>query len=337
MNTRVLSKDDVKLFKGKYYLPWFTKPSDDYVHFKIPEKIIVFDMDETLGSFADLYIIWKGIHQVCPDCRHFYELLDLFPEFLRYGILTILEYLYDCKLRKLCHKMFIYTNNQCSTKWVHLISDYLEHKVKQSHLKPSKKKLFDKIICAFKINNKTIEECRSSHQKKMDDFLKCSMIADNADICFIDDVEYPLMKSSKVYYICPRAYTHHLKTTEIIKRVIWAKWLPLYNPILASEEYWVNWFLIHRRRMVRKGNSDIYLDLQVSQKIMCHLRDFLNFTISPPPSSKCKTQRKKRNAIHRVSKKNKPKRHETDYPVELDEAQEEELAINTIHSSAVIF
>ena len=335
MNTRVLSKDDVKLFKGKYYLPWFTKPSDDNVHFKIPEKIIVFDMDETLGSFADLYIIWKGIHQVCPDCRHFYELLDLYPEFLRYGILTILEYLYDCKLKKLCHKMFIYTNNQCSSKWVHLISDYLEHKVKHSSLKPSKKKLFDKIICAFKINNKTIEECRSSHQKKMDDFLKCSMIADNADICFIDDVEYPLMKSSKVYYICPRSYTHHLKTTEIIKRVVWAKWLPLYHPILASEEYWVNWFLIHRRRIVRKGNSDIYLDLQVSQKIMCHLRDFLNFTISPPPSSKCKTQRKRRHASTRVSKKLKPKRHETDQP--LQDEEEEELDINTIHSSAVIF
>jgi len=337
MNTRVLSKEDVKLFKGKYYLPWFTKPSDEKVHFKVPEKIIVFDMDETLGSFADLYILWKGIHQVCPECKHFYELLDLYPEFLRYGILTILEYLYDCKLKKLCHKMFIYTNNQCSAKWVNLISDYLDHKVAT---KPSKKKLFDKIICAFKINNKTIEECRSSHQKKMDDFLKCSMIADNADICFIDDVEYPLMKSSKVYYICPRSYTHHLKTFEIIGRVIRAKWLQQYNHMLSLEEYWMNWFIIHRRRIVRKGNGDIYLDLQVSQKIMCHLRDFLNFTISPPPSIKCKTQRKRRQGIHRVSKK---KRKRKKYDEEHKEAQpktddqEEELAINTIHSSAVIF
>lgn len=342
MNTRVLSKEDVKLFKGKYYLPWFAKPAEDHVHFKIPEKIIVFDMDETLGSFADLYIIWKGIHQVCPDCQHFYELLDLYPEFLRYGILTILEYLYDCKLKKLCHKMFIYTNNQCSTKWVHLISDYLEQKVKEGQSKPSsKKKLFDKIICAFKINNKTIEECRSSHQKKIDDFLKCSLIADNADICFIDDVEYPFMKSSKVYYICPRSYTHHLKTFEIIKRVILANWLPLYNQILSSEEYWVNWFLIHRRRIVRKGNGDIYLDLQVSQKIMCHLRDFLNFTISPPPSSKCKTQKKKRHDAVRVSKKNRQKnKKKTQVKKEEDEEEEdegEELAINTIHSSAVIF
>jgi hypothetical protein len=327
MNTRVLSKEDVKLFKGKYYLPWFTKPSHENVHFKIPKKIIVFDMDETLGYFADLYIIWKGIHQVCPDCKHFYELLDLYPEFLRYGMLTILEYLYDCKLKRLCHKMFIYTNNQCSGKWVNLISDYLEQKIKQTRSKPSKKKLFDRIIGAFKINNKTMEECRSSHQKKIDDFLNCSMIADIADICFIDDVEYPLMKSSKVYYICPRAYIHHLKTFEIIKRVLSAKWLPLYNKMLSSEEYWVNWFIIHRRRIDRKGNADIYMDLQISQKIMFHLREFLNFKISPPPSSKCKTQRKRR-VSNRSSKTNK-KNRKHDY--------DEELAIKTIHSSAVIF
>lgn len=334
MYTRVLSKEDVKLFKGKYYLPWFTKlPSEEIVRFKIPEKIIVFDMDETLGSFADLYIIWKGIHQVCPECKHFYELLDLYPEFLRYGILTILEYLYDCKLKKLCHKMFIYTNNQCSAKWVHLISDYLEKKVSQSQPIKAKKKLFDKIICAFKINNTTIEECRSSHHKKIDDFLKCTMIADTADICFIDDVEYPLMKSSKVYYICPRSYTHHLKTNEIIQRVIRAKWIPLYNQMLSSEEYWMNWFIIHRRRIVRKGNGDIFLDLQVSQKIMCHLRDFLNFTISPPPSSKCKTQRKRRNLSTRFSKKIIKNGHFD----RAEEDKEEVLAINTIHSSAVIF
>jgi hypothetical protein len=321
MNNRVLSKEDVKLFKGKHYLPWFKTVSDEMVIIKVPEKVIVVDMDETLGSFADLYIVWRGIHQVCPDCHHFYELLDLYPEFLRYGMLTILEYLYDCKLKKLCHKMFIYTNNQCSVKWVNLISEYLEQKVKMGHPRSPTKKLFDQIICAFKINNKTIEECRSSHQKKIDDFLKCSMITDNADICFIDDVEYPLMKSSKVYYICPRAYTHNLKTKEIIRRVISAKWLSLYNNILCSEEYWSNWFIIHRKRVVRKGNGDVYLDLQVSQKIMCHLRDFLNFAV---PSGKCKTQRKRNNISSRKSRKRTGN-------------QDEPLAINTIHSSAVNF
>lgn len=330
MNTRVLSKEDVKLFKGKYYLPWVkSSASDEKVLLKAPEKVIVFDMDETLGSFGDLYIVWRGIHQVCPECNHFYELLDLYPEFLRYGMLTILEYLYDCKLKKLCHKLFIYTNNQCSAKWVNFISDYLEQKIikKSSNLNHHNKKLFDKIICAFKINNKTIEECRSSHHKKIDDFLKCSLITDNADICFIDDVEYPLMKSSKVYYICPRAYIHHLKTNEIIKRIVCAKWLPLYNDILCSEDYWLNWFIIHKRRVVRKGNGDVYLDLQVSHKIMCHLRDFLNFPIAITSTSK--TQKLHSGICINRTRKKKKKNNQRD-----DEPSEEELAINTIHSSA---
>jgi hypothetical protein len=335
MNTRVLSKEDVKLFKGKHYLPW-VKSSTEKVILKAPEKVIVFDMDETLGSFGDLYIVWRGIHQVCPECNHFYELLDLYPEFLRYGMLTILEYLYDCKLKKLCHKMFIYTNNQCSAKWVNFISDYLERKIiNKSTKKATNNKLFDKIICAFKINNKTIEECRSSHHKKIDDFLKCSLITDNADICFIDDVEYPLMKSSKVYYICPRAYVHHLKTNEIIKRIVCAKWLPLYNDILCSEDYWLNWFVIHKRRVIRKGNGDVYLDLQVSHKIMCHLRDFLNFPI--PIKSKTQRLRHPQADRTRVSRKNRGDQTIVVGKSEEEEEEECELAINTIHSSAVNF
>ena len=293
MNTKLLTKDDVKIFKGKHYLPWFGT-TEDSVHFIVPKKVIVFDMDETLGSFADLYILWCGIYQIWPQCNNFNELMDMFPEFLRYGILTILEYLYDCKLKKMCHKIFIYTNNQCSKSWVNAISDYFEYKVKNTHPRKSRRKLFDKMICAFKINNKKIEECRSSHHKKIDDFLKCSMISDDTEICFVDDVEYPSMKNSKVYYICPRPYVHSLSTNQIVKRITKAKWIPKENVILHSEEYWSNWFMIHRRRLIRRGTCDVELDLQVSQKIMCHLREFLNFTISPPPNKMCKTQRKKK-------------------------------------------
>jgi FMN phosphatase YigB (HAD superfamily) len=59
-------------------------------------KIIVFDLDETLGYFQELsffidaleYILNKKITK-----QHFYELLDRYPEFLRPQILTILSLL----------------------------------------------------------------------------------------------------------------------------------------------------------------------------------------------------------------------------------------------------
>ena len=124
--SRLVTKDDVQIYKGKYYLPWFKK--DEVIHFSTPKKVVVLDLDETLGSFADLYIIWCGIQHAWPSCNYFEELLETYPEFLRYGILTILEYLYQKKRKKECYKLFIYTNNQCSSSWVHMITNYLEKK-----------------------------------------------------------------------------------------------------------------------------------------------------------------------------------------------------------------
>jgi hypothetical protein len=75
-----------------------------------PQKVITFDLDETLGSFGDLYILWDGLQMYIknntepnneeenPNESMFYMLMDLYPEFLRYGILNILDFLYHKKL-----------------------------------------------------------------------------------------------------------------------------------------------------------------------------------------------------------------------------------------------
>ena len=118
-------------------------------------KVVVFDLDETLGSFGDLYILWSGITQLHPQFTQFEQLMDLYPEFLRYGILTILEFLYEKKKTKECSKIFIYTNNRCSKEWVQNICSYFQTKIhalqpKGDILIP----LFNTLICAFKIKNK---------------------------------------------------------------------------------------------------------------------------------------------------------------------------------------
>ena len=62
------------------------------------KKHFVFDLDETLGSFSDMYILWKGIkhlrESIIFDKSLFRNIINLFPEFLRYGIATILQYLH---------------------------------------------------------------------------------------------------------------------------------------------------------------------------------------------------------------------------------------------------
>lgn len=285
--SRLVTKDDVQIYKGKYYLPWFKK--DEVIHFSTPKKVVVLDLDETLGSFADLYIIWCGIQHAWPSCNYFEELLEAYPEFLRYGILTILEYLYQKKRKKECYKLFIYTNNQCSSSWVHMITNYLEKKVIPLE-KRHKHKLFDKIICAFKINNKTIEPGRTGHSKKIDDFLRCSLVSESADICFIDDAHYPAMKGAKVYYICPRPYVHALSTQTIITRLLSLKWMK--RGLLTTKHFWKDWFYINNKKYVRHGKSDIEMDLQISQKIIYHLQEFMMFGMSKQiDSMKRKTKR----------------------------------------------
>ncbi|MEI8059128.1 MAG: hypothetical protein WCG67_03130, partial [Ferruginibacter sp.] len=74
-------------------------------------KIVVFDLDETLGYFTEYGIFWdclksyiesknKGIILNQDD---FNNILDLYTEFLRPNIINILTYLKTKKADKCCH------------------------------------------------------------------------------------------------------------------------------------------------------------------------------------------------------------------------------------------
>ena len=65
-------------------------------------KIVVFDLDETLGYFVELGIFWdcldyflkeetiNEINTIISKQDYFNEILDLFPEFIRPNIVSIL-------------------------------------------------------------------------------------------------------------------------------------------------------------------------------------------------------------------------------------------------------
>ena len=61
---------------------------------KKPLKIVVFDLDETIGYFTELGIFWEALekfygHNLFDD--NFFELMDIFPEYLRPNIIKILD------------------------------------------------------------------------------------------------------------------------------------------------------------------------------------------------------------------------------------------------------
>ena len=80
-----------------------------------PDKIVVFDVDETLGYFTQLGIFWDALNIYyknqgdddniikSQDTQQylFNTILDIYPEFLRVNILAILNYLKRKKEKKL--------------------------------------------------------------------------------------------------------------------------------------------------------------------------------------------------------------------------------------------
>ena len=242
--------NEVRLYKGRHYvhgdgvrtlpkyakyIPNLTKIYDIKWRPIIP-KVVVFDLDETIGNFSDLYLIWAAIFntgiytgQPNPNIAQsiFNELLDLYPEFLRYGILHILDFIRTKIQNGESHCIYLYTNNQCiftacpdsrqytppsPTEWVEMIIVYLNMKLRTVDT------IFAKPICAFKIGSRVIEPLRESRSKTHRDFLKCAVLPKNTEICFVDDTYHSKMAHNKVYYIQPPPYFHELSQTTIIDR-----------------------------------------------------------------------------------------------------------------------
>jgi hypothetical protein len=134
------------------------------------QRIVVFDMDETLGYFVEFGIFWDSIiaymksnnQEDKMSQEYFNKIFDLYPEFVRPNVISLLNYLKYKKNSKQCNGVMIYTNNQGPKEWVNFIKEYFEYKIHT--------KLFEQIICAFKVNGKQVEICRTTHDKTYKDF-----------------------------------------------------------------------------------------------------------------------------------------------------------------------
>ena len=246
-------------------------------------KIVVFDIDETLGYFTEFGIFWDSLKsfmlhhkndtQITQDI--FNACLDLYPEFIRPNIIPILTYLKHKKAKNHCTSIMIYTNNQGPPDWVPYIKAYFESKVKT--------KLFDHIISAFKVHGKQIEICRSSHHKSFNDLIKCSKIPTNTQICFVDDVYYPEMNYDNIYYIKVKSYIHMLSYDDIIERFIGSN---ICKEIVNHNEHFINFMKIAMKRYTfhytQKSKEEYGLDKIISKKIMVHIQLFFNKKNIPP-------------------------------------------------------
>lgn len=273
----ISSNDTIRIHKG-IGLKYGSETSTDPKHF-------VFDLDETIGSFSDLYILVQCVDSLVKtplDTMLFvHEMLDLYPEFFRYGIEIVLEYLFHKKKTGMCGGVYLYTNNTCfPDSWTFFITSYIEQKW-------GLPMLFDKIVRAFKINGQILENCRTTSEKTYNDLLHCLILPRKTELCFIDDVIHPKMKHRYVYYIQPRKYNHCLNRSEIISRFLTSKTGVLLSETLGNslEMNMRIWYFKNEYSFdnyYAPSIQELDMDLKVSKEILKYIRKMFRMIIQHP-------------------------------------------------------
>jgi hypothetical protein len=298
-NLHFQNKELVKLYRGKFLHKLCS------VHLNIAtiqkkNKVFVFDMDETIGSFGEFILLHHSLERCLEkqpfglDQIFFNELLDLYPDFLRYGILNIFNYLNQKKNTNECYKIYIYTNNKYSPELPQRINRYIDYKLQTNGF-------IDKLICAFKVGNKIIEPSRTTIEKSHHDFIQCTMLPKNTEICFVDNTLYSKMQHNKIFYIQPKNYYHKMEWQKIIniflQSPLYIKYFNLHNKnqiydYLNNQKYETN---IHEMQK----QYDRECDMQVYHRLMCYVKEFFFLT-----TRRAKTKKIKYN-LGRFTRKNK--------------------------------
>ena len=235
------------------------------------KKIVVFDLDETLGYFKDVGLFWYALNKYKKKVlyKDFYYLMELFPQVFRPLIYKILEYLKEEKLNNKCNDVLIYTNNKAPKVWCELIVNYLNKKI--NHV------LITKIINSFEINKLNNGE---KHNKNITELLKYGNIKVNTKVCYIDDTYYPLMNTDNILYIKVKPYKYPLNIKDICCKY--------YNSILKTSSINIskNEFIeIISKNILKskisnnikmKSKEDLNIDKIVSKQIIQNLKDFLD-------------------------------------------------------------
>jgi len=204
------------------------------------QKVVVLDFDETLGHFVELGILCDAISKYYynHDAPYlvFNDLMDLYPEFLRPNIIRILDYIQRKKQSGECKKVYIYTNNQGPTEWVHYIKEYLVHCMHREYPNNKKKTdppLFDDTIGAFKRNGRIVEPRRTSEEKTLDDFINYTKLPADVEIFFLEDVVYNGMTADNVYYVRLKPYRYFIPYKDLIERMTQSKVYSRLNNLLC--------------------------------------------------------------------------------------------------------
>jgi hypothetical protein len=257
----------------------------------IVRRVVVFDLDETLGCFVELGMFCDAIEKYYRKkltIAEFHNIMDLYPEFLRPNILKILTFLKEKRENGNLYKVYLYTNNQGPKSWSEKICLYLEKKIGY--------KLFDKIIGAWKVNGRIVEPTRTTHDKTLTDFLKTTKLSINTEICFVDDLYHHDMNMPNVYYINIVPYTAHLSPDLMCERFYKQNKKTISNKHQFCA-FIMRYIASYDISSFEKSSSTKKQDSIIGKELFAHLQIFLE--TKPKSQTKKNKSLKKRSTLRR--------------------------------------
>ena len=242
----------------------------------MPKKYIVFDLDETLGTFVQLGIFKDALESTFETAltqRAFNELCQAFIKLFRPNLLQILKIIQQYKKTSRDIYLVIYTNNIGPKSWTVQIKTFLEDQLQEPGL-------FDYIIGGYiDMNNKRTELCRTTMAKLPADIRRCIGSPQNAKYLFFDDQHHPEMIHRDVTYIKSKPYRYEYTHREMIRQFLQtglAKYLLQHykNPQLFTERFAQE---LSRSRYYPKPitQNELDIDVVITKQMQHHLEEFL--------------------------------------------------------------
>jgi hypothetical protein len=249
-----------------------------------PKKIIAFDLDETLGYFSEFGIFHDAVEQFTGNVltrTQSFKIFELYEkELVRPKMMSILRTVMGMKRSNIIDYVMIYTNNQGGEAWTYMIKDYFEYKLGMG-------KIFDKIICAYKImgrRDRQCEDCRTTHSKTYNDLVvNCCKFPKSTKVCFVDDQNHPYMKNHpNVYYLRVTPYIYSLTPQTFIERFLETRLLSAKIKTLGKGTEFTTHVLRYFNRVgyynyTPKTTKSLKSDQDVSNKLAVVIRKFESF------------------------------------------------------------
>jgi succinyl-CoA synthetase beta subunit len=127
------------------------------------------------------------------------------------------------------------------------------------------------------VNGKQVEICRTTHNKTHDDFIRCTKVPANAEICFLDDIFHPGMVNENIYYINVKPYYRDIPFPEMLERFMQSGiGKRLVHDKIDFETKMTSFFKEYNYTCIEKNPMEYEVDEIVGKHIITHLKTFFN-------------------------------------------------------------